>query len=452
MAVDLERLVDEFVELTADFSDLDFRAPYGRLDMKTWIPDVNCLRIELQWPLGTELQLASVLLSANGLDDPVADTIRRASSTWDEGFAAMLENGDLFEQRRSTAAVRTKSEVRPWLEIEFTAPVDLKRVRLRNVGGQGAWGSNTWTRGIQILVRTSDGWWSTIYDGWEREREFQHRVELKFGGRLATRAIETKVRRRLGRERTAGPHYVEGDLVRIVAGIYIGIYNNLQIFRDLQRLELSHEEIARFQQLITDKLLRRRRMEFNPHGIRRTFRFWSKDEKVQYLQFAVDVVGYLRELNDNVCLGFGSVLSIVRDRKLIPHDDDLDIIIGFEPKQASSITDGLQLVRRCLRRNGLKVSANYMGHLWAYPPWGGPKVDVFVSIFEGDSIAWYPSRRGTLTRDIVFPAAQRSLMGIQRPVPRRPKAYLEKVYGPGWVSPDPSHQHPKMANEWIDIR
>ena len=451
MAIDLEGLVDDFVELAEGYSDLDFSAPYGRLNVTRQVPDVTCLRIELPWPNKTELQLASVLIDADGLDDPVAQTERRMSSAWSDEHAELLQRGDLFKPKRRQAAVRTKWEDRPWLEIEFKQPVDLRRLRLRNIGGNGPGGSSTRVRGIHVLVRTTDGWWTTIYDGWQREREFLQKVERKYSGAPLARSLETKVRRRLNRPATPQDHRVEGDLIKILASMQIGTYNTLKVFKDLNRVGLSLEEVAQLQRLVTDKILAKRQMEFNLHGLRRTFRFWSEAEKRRYLEFTVDVANCLRKLNDNVCLGFGSVLAVVRDHELLPHDDDLDVIIGFDPDQAATLAEGRELVKKCLTDNGFKVVGNFTSHTWVYPPWGGSKIDAFVSIFEGDSIAWYPSRRGTLTRDVMFPPSEQALMGIDCPVPRQPEAYLEGVYGPGWATPDPHYRHPWKRSEWSDL-
>lgn len=451
MGVDLERLVDSFVDLAEDYHDLDFSSPYGRLDLRRRIPEVTKLRIELLWPTKTELQLASVLIDADGLDDPVSQTVRRTSSVWNDAFAAKLERGDLFGPKRRSATVRTSWEDRPWLEIGFDGPVDLRRVRLRNAGGVGPGASSTRARGIQVLAQTADGWWQTIYDGWQREREFQQLVERQYAGSPLRRSLATALRRRRGRPSSEDDHRTEAELVKILTGIQIGTYNTLKVFKDLNPVGLPSEQVAHFQRLVTDKVLARRQLEFNLHGLRRTFRFWSEEEKRRYLQFTVDVTNCLRELNGNACLGFGSVFAVIRDQEFLGHDDDLDVVIGFDPSEASTLAAGRELVKQWLTKHGYKVVGNYTSHTWVFPPWGGPKIDAFVSIFEGDSIAWYPGRRGSLSRDIMFPPQERALMGVDCPVPRQPELYLERVYGPGWASPDPHYRHPWKRSEWSDI-
>jgi hypothetical protein len=54
------------------------------------------------------------------------------------------------------------------------------------------------------------------------------------------------------------------------------------------------------------------RLEWGKHGIRRTFRYWTKKEKINYLKFTNGVVDNLRDLSPDVCLGWGSILGLVR--------------------------------------------------------------------------------------------------------------------------------------------
>jgi hypothetical protein len=473
--IDLDRLVEDFTILAADYADLDFSAPYGRLDIRRRVPDITAVRIELLWPTKAALQLCSVVIDADGLDDPVAQTVRTMSSTADENFAEMLAEGKMLGAKGRTTTVRSGWEDRPWLQFDFQQPVDLRRIRLRNAGGVGPGASSTRLRGTQVLVQTADGWWHTIYDGWQREREFQQLVEREYGGSLLTRSLATTAQRRFaaldrlrrpaetddqqgtreqqGKQEQQGRQgqRVKAELVKILAGIQIGTYNTLKVYQDLNKVGLSHDEVAHLQQLVTQKLLSRRQLEFNLHGLRRTFRFWSENEKRRYLQFAVDVTESLQEMNGHACLGFGSVFAVVRDHEFLSHDDDLDVIVGFEPGEADNLAQARELVKKWLTRHGFKVVGSYVSHTWVYPPWGGPKVDVFVGLFEGDSIAWYPGRRGQLTRDIVFPASKRELMGIDCPVPNDPELYLERVYGPGWATPDPHFRHAWKRSEWSDI-
>jgi phosphorylcholine metabolism protein LicD len=165
----------------------------------------------------------------------------------------------------------------------------------------------------------------------------------------------------------------------------------------------------------------------------------------------MELVSDLRELNDNVCLGFGSVLSVVRDHDLIPHDDDLDVLIGFEPDQAAKITDAIELIESFLREKGYTVSGRPTAHRLVTKP-GQTKVDVFVGIFEGDSISWYPGRHGVLRREMIFPAREVPFLGTDCAVPANPEMYLQLVYGPSWSTPDPNFHHNPQPGAYAALR
>ena len=76
---------------------------------------------------------------------------------------------------------------------------------------------------------------------------------------------------------------------------------------------------------------------------------------------------------------------------------------------------------------------------------------MFVGIFEGDAVSWYPAARRSLTRDIVFPPGRADLLGTSCAVPAQPEMYLERVYGDGWRVPDPYFSHPWDPTSYADI-
>ena len=171
---------------------------------------------------------------------------------------------------------------------------------------------------------------------------------------------------------------------------------------------------------------------------------------MDYVRDSAEVAEALRSLTPNVCFGFGSVLSVVRDKALIPHDDDLDVIVAFEPEAAATLRDGLRLIEEHLRPLGFEVTGPFHAHRHVRQP-GRKRVDVFVGIFEGESISWYPGTRGGLTRAIVFPPRSAELLGVPCWIPAQPEAYLERLYGEGWRVPDPYFRHDWNISAYADI-
>ena len=78
-------------------------------------------------------------------------------------------------------------------------------------------------------------------------------------------------------------------------------------------------------------------------------------------------------------------------------------------------------------------------------------VDVFVGIFEGDVVSWYPAARRGLVRTDVFPPSSATLLGVEMAIPASPEAYLERLYGAGWRTPDPDFMHPWNRSEFADL-
>lgn len=449
-AEQIERTVDRFVDVTRRFDDLEFCNADGVLRLRQAVPAVTAIRIDLPGP--ASLQLASVVVEGAGLDDPVGQALLSTSKPANATAAKVIRSKRLLDPARAATAsgdlgVCTRNQDAPWLMIEYSAPIDLQAITIHNRSGQEA----ERARGLQVSVRTVDGWWSTVYDARLRERQLAHAVERHFAGRLITRRATELIRRRTGRptEQRVNPQL--GDLVRLLTAIHLRTEHR-SVFRQLDRIGLDRDQVAQLRRLVTDKVVAQRQQEWNIHGIQRSFRFWSEQEQRTYIRFALEVVDALRELNEDVCFGFGSVLSVVRDQQLIPHDDDLDVIIAFEPEQAANLAQGRELIRRCLVDKGFVVEGDFSSYHWVYPPGGdGPKLDAFAGIWEGDDIAWYPGKRGSLTREMMFPVVRRPLLGFDCPVPRQPEAYLEQVYGPRWQTPDPHFRHTWRRSEYADI-
>ncbi|MGO1974118.1 MAG: hypothetical protein ACTH2Q_14270 [Propionibacteriaceae bacterium] len=434
---DVQSLVTDFLAgpVVAEYEDLTFLRPDGVLELDHRRKAITAVKLQL--PAKQYLHLRSVIIDADGLDDPIAQTTRTASSTW-KGYGKALGQGWLFDPDSKRAkGFHTGADARPWVRIDFDAPVDLRRITVQN--------ASPWARarGLQVLVGTADGAWETLYDGAARLASFRTALEKDHRRKLGNTRI------RLPGRKPVAMHPAAGDLLDVLAAVYTwdhaGAESLLKTVPDL-----ADGEKAAFRDAISNQVLKEREVEWIAHGIRRSFRFWSEEERRRYIEYTAQVVEDLREVNENVCFGFGAALAVVRDKDLIPHDDDLDVIIGFDPDQAGSLAEGLDLVTDCLTAKGYTVAGTHMAHRWVTKP-GQHKIDVFAGLFEGERIAWYPGKRGALTREMMFPTSAREMLGVSCALPRDPEEYLAQVYGPGWVSPDPHHAHTWGRKPYADI-
>jgi hypothetical protein len=130
---------------------------------------------------------------------------------------------------------------------------------------------------------------------------------------------------------------------------------------------------------------------------------------------------------------YGTLLGLVREGRLLPHDDDIDIAV-MSGADASRIT--AEMERRGLRRTLEEAGPDGVSKLkYALGP---VVVDLFMVHDEGAAWADY-CRLATrsLVRDTHPPVTvrRRQLDGLDLPVPGDAETYLVHLYGPGWRQP-----------------
>lgn len=213
------------------------------------------------------------------------------------------------------------------------------------------------------------------------------------------------------------------------------------------KLGISKEDRRHVMRVINECYLYKREREWTSHGVKRSFRFWSEQEKVDYLSFANEVIDALRGLTPNVCFGYGSALAMARSDDLIPHDDDLDLIIAMP---GGSISGAIPEVESYLTQRGFKLAGSYVSH--RHVGCGkGQSIDIFIGIQEGDYFSSYPGPRRAIKMGDVFPPNNKDLYGCSCPVPNNLEAYLSSVYGPDWKEPDPNFSHNWDRKPYSDI-
>lgn len=155
------------------------------------------------------------------------------------------------------------------------------------------------------------------------------------------------------------------------------------------------------------------------------------------------LVDYLQDDGHEVFIVGGTLLGVIRDGGLLPHDDDLDL--AFYSHADNALDIGLESYRmeRALKRRGYTVVRHSLTHLEIefFNSSGEPDhyIDIFTGFFQ-DGLYNQPfALRGPEVQpgDLI-PTRPRSVEGVELPEPANPEAWLSYAYGPGWKVPDPT--------------
>lgn len=423
MAALAERLAQLISAAYEEFPEVDVLRPGGELRVGLGQQPVDRVRIDL----GVRAPLLVGSLDLVPVDGTRRDLEDAARVTASSGGDDDLTLGRLLDPPDGRPAFASVAEDHPWLEIALSPPTRLRTIALRSVGSRRA----ELLRDVRILVAAPGEELRVVHDA----AADQTRLSAFLDSLVARSPSE--LREDLGR--------LAPLLTLALAGRYREARAGLKAAKDL-----SPDVVATFKRAVNEGFLMGRQLEWTSHGPLRSFRFWSAREKTDYVRLATEVADELTGLTPHVCFGFGAALAAVRDHDLIPHDDDLDLIVAFEPHEASSLPEALARVEEFLRPRGFTVSGDFFSHRHVGRA-GAKKIDVFCGLFEGDRVSWYPGVRRGLAREAVFPVSHTDLLGVRCPLPADPETYLSTVYGTGWNSSDPGFKHSWRKRDWLDL-
>lgn len=152
-------------------------------------------------------------------------------------------------------------------------------------------------------------------------------------------------------------------------------------------------------------------------------------------------IDVLKRRGYTVFLNSGTLLGVVRDQRLIDHDDDIDLAIILNAKTAEEASTEWKVLLGLLRDDGVLQEEDIENPAIAKLTRAGEvKIDLFPAWFEGDQFFLYPHTWGTLGRSDVLPLQACKVSGY--PIPAEPEKMLAINYGDGWREPDPYFKFP----------
>lgn len=226
-----------------------------------------------------------------------------------------------------------------------------------------------------------------------------------------------------------------------ISNMYIrqGKLSKRNITDELEVHGLSMDEQAGVKYCV-NRVLKPYQAEIAAHGVTRSYRFWSENEKREELEHANEVIKVLESLVGEACLGFGSCLGAVREGDFIPHDDDIDIIVFHQSSNEKEFEPATADLLNLLVENGVNATEATPYHVRvSMSP--GKKVDVFCGLKRKEKLDWHPGKKSLHTYDDIFPAVTIPFLGTQSLVPKNVVLYLERVYGQSWRIPMPFFAH-----------
>ncbi|WP_050931488.1 LicD family protein [Aestuariivita boseongensis] len=147
-----------------------------------------------------------------------------------------------------------------------------------------------------------------------------------------------------------------------------------------------------------------------------------------------------------VFLNSGTLLGVVRDQKLIDHDDDIDLAVILKAGSAVEAAAEWKGLTEDIRELGILDEENFgMASIIKLLPVDKVQIDLFPAWFEEDRLFVFPHTFGQLTRGDVLPLRPCAVSG--NPIPAEPEKMLAINYGDGWREPDPYFKFP-----WVEAK
>ena len=160
------------------------------------------------------------------------------------------------------------------------------------------------------------------------------------------------------------------------------------------------------------------------------------------LDEACRLVEWMRGRGQELFVTGGTLLGPVRDGRVMPGDDDVDLAYLSRHQNPSDIAlEGFEL-ERALHGQGYETVRHSAGHLQLLFPGADGTDRFYLDIFTYFVVnGWFHGTfhaRERAEKVKIFPLRSLTINGRDLPAPAEPAQMLAAIYGPGWRTPDPA--------------
>ncbi|OUS33483.1 hypothetical protein A9Q94_19465 [Rhodobacterales bacterium 56_14_T64] len=318
---------------------------------------------------------------------------------------------------RTNAAATTEADG----DLPFVAKISFPQMRFTWLSVERVARFQPLATNLRITLETDEGESTCVYDKSAREAALKKAVALQAQKVNAPKVVRLIVPALL-------------DCVNLQLDATRGSFKRI-------RRRLGEDFFAAFGLNLNKSLLHTRKLEFGQHGVSHSFRYWSDAEKTALIDsYSVLVKAYKKSGFDSICC-FGFLLGMVREDDLIPHDDDIDLLV-FNYDTKMSDLHIMTLIIGIAAQTGFEViSIRFSQRFARLRTKDNRDFDVFICNVEGEKCFVYPSRSPYTHKDTIFPIKDQQAFNRNLPFPQNPVTLLEDIYGDDWRVPKPYFLH-----------
>lgn len=292
----------------------------------------------------------------------------------------------------------TKSEESPWIIFIFNGDVDLRKIKIYSSSG------NYNSRLDSLTIQSSQDFslWNTIFDSWELKK-IKH----------------------------------SNNLEKAFINLYYKDSKNINdIINETKKTNYHNANEIYY---LSNKIASLKGLTLTSHGLSKSFGQMRKEDKSIFYKALESILSLLKEYGLVAFPSSGTLLGLVRDGRLIDHDDDLDICYISNFTNERDILEERKGLVDFLTSKDCKVKESDIAHYWCITS-EGVSVDIFTAFNEDTFCSMNPIGRKKILKNNMFPFIKiktSDYHNFEFEVPMNYKEILTLNYGPNWKVKDP---------------